>query len=189
MKAMDVQAGRGRSRAIGALMIGLTVLATTAGTYSAHLIVPHNPVKLPLEPSRAVYVFLPQGWKFFTRDPQTTDPSFYTYRNGAWHGADKLPNMRAVNLFGASREGRAQSVELGRIYSELPKSAWSDCDGEPTVCLDRLKSARTTANAAHRPSVCGTVGFILQKPVPWAWRDATIPVIMPSRVVRVEVTC
>ena len=44
-------------------------------------------------------------------------------------------------------------------------------------------------NRSPEPTLCGAIGVALQKPIPWAWIDLPRPVVMPSRVVLLEVQC
>jgi antimicrobial peptide system SdpA family protein len=176
-------------RAAGALLAGMVALAAVGGLYAVHVPMPHNPIHLPYEKKVPVVQFLPEGWKFFTRDPQEEEILLYERAGGAWVRAKNIPNGRAENLFGGSRRGRASAIELGRITGGLPRSSWQDCSDDPAKCLDRLASPRKIKNDNGKPQICGAVGVALQKPVPWAWATSKRSVTMPSRVALLEIQC
>jgi len=47
----------------------------------------------------------------------------------------------------------------------------------------------TIESAQPERALCGAVGIVLQKPVPWAWARDGRSVIMPSRVARFWIAC
>jgi len=179
----------GRTRRAGALMTGLWGIAAALGLYATHAAMPHNPIHLPYERQLQIQLLLPEGWKFFTRDPQDEDLLVLKPAGGAWAAPDNTSNGEAANFFGAARTGRAMFVEAGLLTANVPDWAWKECKEEPTHCLDRLGPALSVVNPNRRPQLCGTVGLARLKPVPWAWASSAHPVVMPSRVLRIEVQC
>ena len=77
---------------------------------------------------------------------------------------------------------------MGLLLYGLPRQMWSDCDDAAETCLAAAPVATTLTNESPAPSLCGTIGFALQKPVPWAWASPAA-VHMPSRVLKVVVKC
>ena len=176
-------------RALGALLVALVGAFTTVGAYAVHGSIELNPITLPGEDKELMTTILPEGWKFFTRNPQEPQMLPYVQQDGAWVSASLLPNSRARNLFGLDRRGRAQSVELGIIGEGVPSTAWSECDGAPLECLDRAPVGARIHNDFPSASVCGVVGLVSQPPIPWAWAHSKSHLDMPSRVARLEVSC
>jgi antimicrobial peptide system SdpA family protein len=189
MRSAFVLSPRGQRRALGALVIALGGSFGLVGAYAVHASIEVNPISLPGEDKETMTSVLPEGWKFFTRNPQEPQIRPYVLQDGAWATASLLPNSRARNLLGIDRSGRAQSVELGLLSESIPSSAWIACDEAPLVCLGRAPVAATIRNDFPNPSVCGAIGLVSQPPVPWAWARSRDHLDMPSRIVRVEVPC
>jgi antimicrobial peptide system SdpA family protein len=178
------------TRKVGAALLALCLGGAALVVYTVHGSLPHNALALPGETALSTAVWAPEGWKFFTRNPREEQTHLYV-RNaaGMWNDADVGPNGSSRNLFGLSRQGRAQPLEYGALLKDLPKEAWRDCDGSPEQCLEHALVAKTLSNTSVTKTLCGTVGIVRQKPVPWAWAKSKRPVVMPSRVVRLEVSC
>jgi antimicrobial peptide system SdpA family protein len=175
-------------RCLGGLLVSMLAVWATLGAYGVHASLRFNPITLPYEHKATLMELLPEGWRFFTRNPQEEQVQPFVRRDGAWISASTQPNSRARNLFGLDRSGRAQSVELALILEALPREAWVDCTGAPSECLGPVPVALVFANPVAERSICGDVALIAQRPVPWAWA-ASPDIDMPSRVARLEVTC
>jgi antimicrobial peptide system SdpA family protein len=176
-------------QALGALTIVLAVASAIAGSYAVHGSLPHNALALPGEKALKVAVVMPESWRFFTRDPREAQP--FVQRRGAdgrWESAMRLPNGLAVNAFGLDRTGRAQNIELSRLLGNVPKSAWTRCEGRPEACFEKLQPI-PMKNDTQLRTLCGRLVVGTQQPVPFAWSKATPPVEMPSRLVALEVQC
>jgi antimicrobial peptide system SdpA family protein len=178
-----------RSRTVGLLVALMVGAAGTVAAYAAHVPMPYNPVHLPLEKSFTIASFLPEGWKFFTRDPREESVFVMVRTPEGWMPMEGAANGSLLNALGASRQGRARSVELGQLTSRVAKSEWKDCDRSPVECLDGIASPARIDTASRKPQLCGLHGVVAQKPVPWAWRNSKQPVVMPSRVLLLEVQC
>jgi antimicrobial peptide system SdpA family protein len=174
---------------LGAFTLGILAIATTLAVYAIHGSLPHNPLHLPHEEQVETAVWAPESWKFFTRDP--LEPTLVALRpDGAdWSSATRMPYARPVNMFGMDRTVRAQGVELGSLVGKVPRSAWTACDEAPTACLSRASIGASVVNRTPLPTLCGTIGIVSQKPLPWAWASARRPIAMPSQVVRLEIKC
>jgi antimicrobial peptide system SdpA family protein len=167
----------------------MVLAATVVGTYAGHLAIPYNALRLPGERSVHAEAFLPEGWKFFTRDPQE-EAAYVVERTGdGWVPIGYAKTGAPENVFGASRSGRALYVELGRLLESVPKDRWQPCAERPSVCLERTHDAMHIKSQAQAPQLCGKHGVVQQKPVPWAWRRAAPAPAMPSSVLLLEVEC
>lgn len=175
-----------RRLALFALLLGggwLTIFA-----YAIHAALPFNPIRLPFESWADVMSWIPEGWAFFSRDPREEAVFLFARRNDGWTSASMGPNGRISNDFGLNRASRAQGVEVALLMNRFPASA-RDCRVLPTDCLEAAQSAGSIRNTTPNPSLCGEVGVVLQKPVPWAWWASGHATVMPSRILRISVDC
>lgn len=186
---MATPESRRLSRAGAAFLLSVTG-AALLGVYSAHPALPHNPIRLPFAERLEITVLVPQGWKFFTRDPREERILVFRRDSGAkWRSASLGRIAEPAHLFGISRTPRAQGVELGLLVVRMSAHDWQACSLRPEECLGSAPLARSLRNLSPNPTLCGEVGIALQKPIPWAWSRADEEVIMPSQVVRLEVQC
>ncbi|WP_232293471.1 SdpA family antimicrobial peptide system protein [Stigmatella aurantiaca] len=179
-------------RRLGLLALGLIIGWSTVAAYALHAALPYNPIKLPFEDQFDIRLVLPEGWAFFTRDPR--DERMLPYVRGAdaqWSSASHTPNFQPRNFFGIDRAGRAQGVEMGLLMDAARKAERQACEEEPSVCLERAPVAQKLSNASPHPTLCGQVGFVFQKAVPWAWSRSNREkkIIMPSKVLRLDIEC
>ncbi len=174
-----------RALVTGANVCGWAIVCA----YSIHASVPHNPIHLPLESSIDARTWAPQGWAFFTRDAHEEELDIlFADQQGTWRPAGDGPNASASNWFGASRRGRARSNEAGTLLQSVPHGAWKDCGTDINECAS-LAPVIHVLNPLAEPTLCGSVAFSMQRPVPWAWAHGPKEVRMPVRIARVEVTC
>jgi antimicrobial peptide system SdpA family protein len=174
--------------------IGLVALVLIVGwcaviAYAVHPVLPFNAIRLPGESAVDVELLLPEGWGFFSRNPQEEVEHFLKRTSGgSWQPL--LPDSYASPRFalGLSRRGRASTQEARWLIQRLPASSWSKCTEAPTLCLEHAPRI-TIKSAQPQQALCGEVGIVLQKPVPWAWARHQKDVCMPSRVARLWIAC
>lgn len=181
--------GNSELRVLGAVALGLAIGAACLTVYAIHGSLPHNPIALPLEKELSTRAWAPEGWKFFTRNPREERPVLFAQRDGQWQRAETGPASRPRYLFGLNRAGRAQGLELGLILEQIPRGVWRDCDDTPRACISAPALAVSITNRSPEATLCGSVGLALQKPIPWSWLSLPRPVVMPSRIVRLEIKC
>ncbi|TQS89908.1 SdpA family antimicrobial peptide system protein [Arthrobacter sp. TS-15] len=190
----------GRTPSTGPYVLPIHLLAPTAGllllgAYSIFSSIPSTILTLPyldqIKPN-AVSA-MPQGWAFFSKSPR--DPSVAPYRedaSGSLESLSRLPTTRVENLFGVSREGRAQGVEVALISSGSEAGNWMDCSS-PVVqeCVELLRDAPSIAvtNAVASPTVCGDVVLVQTTPVPWSFRHQTLLRDRADKAVKMRVDC
>lgn len=173
----------------GAVLLGLGLSYTLLFCYAVHAVLPFNPIKLPYESELPTTLFLPEGWKFFTRNPQEEQPLVFSRQGGSWRSAARGPHASAANLFGLDRAGRAQGLETGLLIAKVPERSFTECKQDPAACLERAPVAAHVKNISPDPTLCGPVGIVLRKPVPWAWARTSQGITMPSRIARLEIQC
>jgi len=177
---------------LGVVALVLTFAWLTLAAYVVHTRMPTTAVSLPGEAALKpmMNLFMPEGWAFFTKSPRDERLlPFVRTSNGSWIYANRGPNAEARNLFGISRSSRAQGPEMGLLISKVPVSAWRNCAGDAKPCLDSSPVAFAGQSPSATPVLCGTVGLVLQEPLPWAWFAARDRVNLPSRVARLEIRC
>lgn len=179
-------------RRLGLLALGLLLGWSTVTMYALHAALPYNPIRLPFEDRLDMRLILPEGWAFFTRDPREDRMQPYLRgADGQWSTASMTPNFQPKNFFGIDRAARAQGVEMGLLLEAARQVERSACEEEPQVCLGRATVGRTLRNISPSPSLCGQVGIVFQRAVPWAWSRSSQgkPITMPSKILRLDVEC
>lgn len=178
----DADTRTGRRVAVVLAVAGLFV------AYVLHAALPASPFTLPGPPAGTVRALVPQGWAFFTKSPRSRSAEVFRHRpDGGWRDITAGTRARPRSLMGLDRTGRAQGTEVAMLIAVVPERSWRDCERRPTDCLAEAPVAHTIVNRSTHHSVCGEVGIVLQDVLPWAWRD--LPTTMPSKVLRVRVTC
>ncbi len=175
-------------------LMGLLGLALGGGwllvvVYALHAALPFNPIKLPLETRVQPRFWLPEGWAFFTRDPREENMRVFVRHEGNWVSAGMGPIAKPSNSFGLDRACRAQGVEAALLINGFPSSAFQECRDPVAACLERAPITAEVQNISPTPTLCGDVGVVMQKPVPWAWWSSGLRATMPSRVLRMSVAC
>lgn len=140
-------------------------------------------------PRQALQVLVPQGWAFFTKSPEgITLVPYKTTAAGSWVRADSLPQSNAANLFGLSRDQRAQSTELAIVAAAVPK--FTPCEDYLTTCLEEpIKNVITLKNETNTAHFCGSYRIVQQEPVKWAYRSAVPDPVRVARYADVKVEC
>lgn len=167
----------------------LTAVAAAGVLYSVDASNGHNALDLPAQDVRLTVALAPQGWGFFTRNPQGAGTYLLRREVDGWSPAGPGRNAEPSNLFGFRRVPRARGVEMGRLVQALGSDAWQECKDLPGTCVDGLPVSAVIPNDNPVPLYCGELAVVRQEPVPWAWSSASAPVVMPSFVARIEVQC
>lgn len=174
---------------LGLFVFVLGGLWSALALYAVYPALPYNPAEIPLAEAGTPFIWLPQGWAFFTRDPREPRMLVYAQENHTWRSGLIGPHASPRNLFGMNRASKAQGVEIGGLFTAVKDSAWTACEDDVPTCLDAVPVTTTVTNIAPRPTLCGTVGLARQKPVPWAWSKSRDEIIMPSEILKIEVSC
>lgn len=76
------------------------------------------------------------------------------------------------------------------LLSAAQKTDWHDCTDSSETCLTNAgETGRQVTNSTPRPTLCGTVGLLQDRPTPYAWRDLVSTSHTTERVMILEVTC
>lgn len=147
---------------------------------------PYTPLNLSENTKEKVLTHVLQGWGFFSKNPRDEMFNVHLLEN---EDALLWPNITVDNLFGLSREGHAQGVEAGRLYSQIPDPQLETCERDIKNCLESMEVSATVKNEDNKKTICGPVGFSFTRPVPWAWSDYYSIADQESQVVKVKVLC
>lgn len=144
---------------------------------------------MPLQAREQLQMIAPQGWGFFTRSPR--EAYIQAYQGAETHDAlIAMPPMRPENLFGLSRRGRGQPIEMAHLVNPLPPEAWKECGPSIQDCFVGGRGAPAVVrNHKKSPSLCGDIIFVQQAPVAWAYRDLIEGGTVAEKSVRLKVDC
>lgn len=174
---------------LGRSIATLIALAAVAVVYVLHAALPATPFELPFGNPQAFRTVVPEGWGFFTMSPRTPDVVVYGVRaDGGWDRLTVGAHEGAGSLMGLNRRNRSQGTEVAIVANQLRPEEWTACEREPLDCLAAMPARPgRVANVSNLHSICGEVGLVMQDVLPWAWRG--LPTVMPSKVIRVVVSC
>lgn len=175
---------------LGWLAIALGVLSALLVCVVVLSILPATVIGLSESVRSDVKQVFPEGWPLFTRDPAAAQFRAATSENGEWTWRDRGPLAHPSNFGGLNKIAIARNVEIALLVTQLPRlQRWDVCNGQPLRCLRRANdSGPTVTNDREDPSLCGTVGFVYQEPVPWT-RRGKVNGPGASRVLIAEVEC
>ncbi len=176
---------------LGFAFLVICVFGIIVFSYSIHSAMPFNAISLPFENKMYINFFLPQGWKFFTRNPREEDVGVYAKNSSGQWLPMILPHSSPSNFFGIKKTSRAKSVELGVLLSLLGDSnpSWETCNSSLQNCSEHVSTVGTTNNPSPNPRICGEILLQRKPPVPWAWSSSKKNVIMPSKIYRTNILC
>lgn len=173
---------------VGMYVIVMCVVWATVAAYTVHPVLPANPIELPFEERSPFLQLLTQGWGFFTRDPKSLElQAFVRSVDGFWQPASKRRFWPYVPNF--SRRWKLPGIEVGLLLQELTEPRWQQCREAPAACLGQAPVSARVGNTVALPRNCGQVAIVRQPPIPWVWSRAAETIIMPSEVLRVDVSC
>lgn len=134
---------------------------------------------------------IPQGWSFFTRDPQSAALVLYELdERGGLSPAGSLPQTSWANGGGISRDQRSQDTEKSLLAGSVGR--WEDCAGEaPAVCSTRFSDgeAEQVVPLAKVPNFCGRYLLVVQSPRPFAFRNYGQAGAVAERAALLDVLC
>jgi antimicrobial peptide system SdpA family protein len=165
-----------------ALVIVIVLLSSISGGDAPVL-------SLPADIRNVVVDAAPQGWQFFTKDPQSANIVPFRDDGGHWVSAQLRGALHLGTLFGFDRVDREQGIEIGVLSTKIPADAWLPCKVAPAQCLAKIPVEVSLVDAMPHPSLCGDLGLANQAPLPWAWARLVPVPVMPSTIVRVMVSC
>ncbi|MDC8101450.1 SdpA family antimicrobial peptide system protein [Chryseobacterium rhizosphaerae] len=132
-----------------------------------------------------INTLFPEGWSFFTRDPQEPLLEAYKIENNKLLDIP-LSNSSKENLFGFSRKSRVQGFEASIIISDVPSKLWIEDTGNnyEKHISDRAFSIRLKKSNNYFKK--GLYLFVLKKPIPWAWANKNQEKFTPYSSIKVN---
>jgi antimicrobial peptide system SdpA family protein len=175
---------------LGAQALGLAVAAVALVAVTVHGSMPANAIEASVARDLQTTAWAPESWRFFTRNPQEEQMVPFAREGEHWRAATSS-GASPRYAFGLDRAGRAVGTELGLLIEGLPRSSFRACaeDQAPELCLNQTSKVLRLKNEMPHPTLCGQLGLVAQKPVPWAWARSGRTIHMPARVLRLEVEC
>jgi uncharacterized protein yitP len=123
----------------------------------------------------ALTMVVPQGWGFFTKDPQEPRVHYFVKdSNENWKKND-VANSDPKNLYGLSRLARLRGVEYGTIIDDNKSvifGKWERCNHtDISSCITAFDKKNPIAikNTYPIKTFCGKMIVIEQKPNSWAY--------------------
>ncbi|MCS3553160.1 MULTISPECIES: SdpA family antimicrobial peptide system protein [unclassified Sphingobacterium] len=119
---------------------------------------------------KIISTFFPEGWSFFTKNPQTQSLAVYQIIDGNLV-LKTVNNHNSQNMYGLSRYSRIIGFEASMLANEAMKLVWKqDVMGHlRKLDLNKLYKIEVMNN---RHLTNGTFLLVLYKPVPYAWAKA-----------------
>ena len=138
---------------------------------------------------RAASIF-PEGWAFFTKNPQDDDYLIYSFQGNKNEQFPCLisPNSSLENLFGINRKSRLKSQEIGSAIPYVNDTAWTSIKGnlEMNSAVINGMPIITIPIKSNYPYF--KEKYILQKiaPIPWSWFNDFNQKFRTSKIVVIE---
>ena len=181
------------SAVAGVAVVGASLVLAALCLLCVDTVLPRSPLLLSEATRHAIYRFAPQGWKFFTKDPHSTE--FFVYRaqsrapsGESWESITAPPMASRENLWGADRVIRTQGLEIALLLDAAgDELRWTECDDDIERCAVDAAPGPAVRNRAPVPTICGTIAMTKERPVPWAWRHLRSR--MPMTIARARVEC
>lgn len=160
-------------------------------------LLPFSPIRtvVPDIEEEKITEITPQGWGFFTKDPQERRLTIYRSEAGMGWEDFTQSNSSMDNKFGLSRFGRVRGLELGNLlesHSDKLDASWVECDSvNMDSCLESANSltAVQIQNDYQIQTLCGSILLVQQAPNPWAYSQAGFENGNPISLLRLEVRC
>lgn len=171
-----------------------SLILITAFLTSIYAVLPRNVLSdhVPKSARVTISTLWPQGWGFFTKDPDSPDIDVYKETStGQTKSLLVTPQGRPSNLFGLSRTGRAQGPEIAILNDLIDEDEWVACTTENIGCLESARSAEAIklTNTSPSPTICGRVIFTSEIPIPWSYRSYSEETHRIQATVNAILTC
>lgn len=147
-----------------------------------------NPIQQYVSKKTPISLLSFQGWAFFTRSPREAQVILYkVHDNKLFKVAHQHSSYK--NYFGLSRSSTRIISELQAIKMSLGKdnfinTKWNyqkSLYGEiPNKIID-------VKNQFKNPTLKGEYVLVFQRTVPWAWLESLNSIMMPAKIIRINV--
>jgi len=178
------------SKILAVVLSGMICLWGIIVFYIALSALPFNPIQLPGSRHINIRTLVPEGWGFFTRNPQEPYLNFLKKGLNGWATCLSIPNSSSSNFFGIKRNARAEGIEYSFLIKNILPEQWQN--SERGIVEYKLYDSLTifeVTNKIHSPQICGDILVVQQEYVPWAWSASGKAINMPVKFVRLKVKC
>jgi len=104
------------------------------------------------------------------------------------------PNFEIKNLFGIKRDSRELYVELGALLQGIPDKFYLEIknfdlkETIPDSTIHQLNLVtHSVINYSPVHQLIGKILIIQKKLVPWAWAESPVKVVMPAKLLELQV--
>jgi antimicrobial peptide system SdpA family protein len=148
---------------------------------------PNNAIAIKSKTRTFFQSFSPQGWAFFTRDAREEIIEVYSRdQKGNWEKVN-VPGSSFRYAFGLNRKGRAFGVEINRLLSQFKEQDWTKSRQAEWYSINDSLIKHEVNNPCPLPICKGNLLVKISPPVPWAWLGSKKKVIMPYKILRLDV--
>lgn len=147
---------------------------------------PYNPISITGNSKKYVKALFPQGWEFFTINPQLEKTRVYEYHNKEMKELNLL-NASSKNFLGITRLARIKNIEVSFLINQVDTTAWINCksklDFQNVIDTSTPVKIYNSTNLHYMQGI-----YIVQKskPIPFAW-SKNEKIFMPCKTVKIEV--
>ncbi|UII26200.1 SdpA family antimicrobial peptide system protein [Fulvivirga maritima] len=139
--------------------------------------------KLPYPVKKLSMSMFPQGWGFFTRNPQEGITEAYAIENNTLKNIT-IKNASAQNLFGFSRNARFVSIDVAILLEYLPEDKWTSGKGDFKDHLPKeTVKIEVDRSIQHFPD--GEYLIYRYEPISFLWAGKNQEHYRPYRVMRI----
>lgn len=138
-----------------------------------------NPLFLGYSSTSKVYVLIPQGWSFFTRNPREDVLKIYRVEKDTLLYINSTVSLSLKDLFGIKRHKKRITAELSEVMFNVKRTQWHEfrkiAIGD---AAKEIATSDTIANNFKEPLLKKGVYVIYTcKRLPWAWAksDVSLP--------------
>ena len=136
--------------------------------------------------------YIPEGWAFFTKNPQEEDILAYKYQESQkpTYQLITIPTGSVSNAFGLNRKVRMLAQEMGVMQKYIPDSCWFTINGSlqnnDSIIINSLIKI-LIPKVSNYPYLSGTYIFQKIAPIPWSWYKTFNRNTQKSEIVIVDV--
>jgi antimicrobial peptide system SdpA family protein len=144
----------------------------------------NNPIKLSYKffNNYLQDAIIPEGWAFFTKDPQEVDIVLFEINGKDSLIRKNLKNSENLLKSGFSRKNRLIFSKLSIAVSKIESKYWTYSKND-SINLDSLS---IITYKVKQPMLIGKYLIKLQKPVTWIWFSKLSKVVMPSKMIIID---
>lgn len=142
-------------------------------------------IVLSKETQKMISTIFPEGWSFFTKNPQNQTLVVYQIIEGNLI-LKTVDNHNSKNIFGLSRYSRIISYEASMLANEAMKLVWREDLMGNLKKLDFNRSGKIKV-INNRHLINGTFLLILYKPIPYAWSKSSQEKNIPIKYITIQV--